>query len=307
VIEQPHALDNYFSLIVDMPNSSGPDMRQYLSKYASAVTSFASSSSNLRILHSTPSASHPPPKTLYILDSSFNPPTVAHLRIATSALLTDSKPSPAPKRLLLLLATQNADKAPKPAPFEHRLAMMQLFASDLISSLSPSEAEALPGLGVDIAVTKLPYFIDKSAAIEESGVYPKDAQQVHLTGFDTLIRILDPKYYDPKKKLGVLEPFFTKNKLRVTYRTDDDWGVKAAQDEYLDELVKGRRDVEGGKREWVTNGRIKMCEGKKDGEEVISSTKARSAAKKGDQELLAKLVTKGVAEWILTEGPYTQE
>jgi nicotinamide-nucleotide adenylyltransferase len=288
-----------------MSTSSDPDMRQQLSKYASALASFASSSSNFRILHSTSLSSHPP-RIIYILDSSFNPPTLAHLRIATSALLTDSKTSPSPKRLLLLLATQNADKAAKPAPFEHRLAMMQLFASDLISSLSPPEAEALPGIAVDIAVTKLPYFIDKSAAIEESGEYPNDAQQVHLTGFDTLIRILDPKYYDPEKKLSVLDPFFEKNRLRVTYRTDDDWGSETAQDEYLDELVKGRRDVEGGKSEWVTDGRIEMCEGGKDGEEVISSTKVRTASKQGDRDVLARLITKGVADWILAEGLYTQ-
>lgn len=290
-----------------MPTTPESDMRQHLSRYVTSLASFASSPSKFQILHSTPSSTLRPPKTLYILDSSFNPPTIAHLRIATSALLTDSKPSPTPKRLLLLLATQNADKAPKPATFEHRLAMMQLFASDLISSLSSSESESLPGLGIDIAVTKLPYFIDKSAAIEASGEYPPNVQQVHLTGFDTLIRILDPKYYDSEKKLGVLEPFFEKNRLRVTYRIDDDWGVKAAQDEYLDELVKGRRDDEGGKSEWVTGGRIEMCEGKKDGEEVISSTKVRIAAKEGDRDTLIKLVTKGVADWILDERLYTQE
>jgi len=186
--------------------------------------------------------------------------------------------------------------------------MMHLFASDLLASLSPPNSDAFPGgLGVDIAVTKLPYFMDKSSAIEASGEYPEGAQQVHLTGFDTLIRILDPKYYKSEKKLRVLGPFFERNRLRVTYRTDDDWGVREAQDEYLDELVKGRRDAEGGKGEWVTGGRIEMCEGKKEGEEVISSTKVRAAAKKGDREMLGKLVTEGVAEWVLKEGLYTED
>jgi nicotinamide-nucleotide adenylyltransferase len=185
--------------------------------------------------------------------------------------------------------------------------MMQIFASDLLSSLSSQPSPALSDLGVDIAVTKLPYFMDKSTAIEESGSYPSDAQQVHLTGFDTLIRILDPKYYKSEKKLGVLEPFFEKNRLRVTYRTDDDWGVKEAQDEYLEELVKGRRDAEGGKREWVTGGRIEMVEGRMDGEEVISSTKVRNAARKGDREMMRKLVTKGVARWILEEELYAED
>lgn len=185
--------------------------------------------------------------------------------------------------------------------------MMQIFASDLLSSLSSQPQNTGSEIGVDIAVTKLPYFMDKSSAIEASGEYPEGAQQVHLTGFDTLIRILDPKYYKSDKKLRVLEPFFEKNRLRVTYRTDDDWGVREAQDEYLEELAKGRRDDEGGKREWVAGGRIEMCDGRKEGEEPISSTKVRNAAKDGDREMLGKLVTKGVAEWILEEGLYMKE
>lgn len=130
---------------------------------------------------------------------------------------------------------------------------------------------------------------------------------MHLTGFDTLIRILDPKYYGPERSLRVLDGFFEKNRLRVTYRTDDEWGIKAAQDDYLRELGEGRRESEGGKREWVTEGRIEMVEGTKEGEEVVSSTKVRKAAKAGDREVLRRLVTKGVAAWILEEGLYTDD
>src|SRR5277367_460709 len=110
------------------------DMNRQLSKFASALSSFASSSpDNFRILSSIPQHA-PPPSTLYVLDSSFNPPTLAHLRIATSALSQDH--GPAPKRLLLLLATQNADKAPKPASFEQRLVLMTIFANDLRKTYS---------------------------------------------------------------------------------------------------------------------------------------------------------------------------
>jgi nicotinamide-nucleotide adenylyltransferase len=261
-----------------MPDSAEPDMRQQLAKYAKELTSFASSPSTFRILHSTPSTAHPPPKTLYILDSSFN------------------------------LATQNADKVPKPATFPQRLAMMQLFASDLLSSLpSPSPESQDLDIGIDIAVTKLPYFIDKSTTIASSGSYPEEAEQVHLTGFDTLIRILDPKYYDPDQKLRVLTPFFERNRLRVTYRTDDDWGAKGEQDEYLENLGRGVREGEGVRREWVSEGRIEMCEGRKEGEEVVSSTKVRDAVRRGDREALRKLVTTGVAEWILQEGLYLED
>ena len=80
----------------------------------SALSSFASSANTFRVLFSIPSQSQssstaiPPPRTLYVLDSSFNPPTRAHLKIATSAVRQDKGAEP--KRLILLLATQNADK-----------------------------------------------------------------------------------------------------------------------------------------------------------------------------------------------------
>lgn len=90
----------------------------------------------------------PPPKTLFILDSSFNPPSIAHAALAQSAFLDDcnssssSQPSQQqqqkekkeyefPHRLLLLFAVTNADKIAAPASFEHRLAMMTCFARDL--------------------------------------------------------------------------------------------------------------------------------------------------------------------------------
>jgi nicotinamide-nucleotide adenylyltransferase len=284
-------------------------MRQSLSKYASALTAFTSSSSTFRILHSIPQSGLPPPQTLYVLDSSFNPPTLAHLHIATSALLHDTRPSPSPKRLLLLLATQNADKAPKPASFHQRLVMMQIFASDLLATLPQSQSPSSstePPIGIDIGVTKLPYFIDKALAISQSSAYPPSTTQVHLTGFDTLIRILDPKYYPPDMKLRALDGFLAQHRLRVAYRAGDQWGGKAAQDEYLRELELGEREKDGGKREWVTEGRIVMCDGREEGEEAVSSTRVREAVKRGDRELLDRLVTSGVAEWILEEGLYLE-
>jgi nicotinamide-nucleotide adenylyltransferase len=290
--------------------SSEPIMRSRLQYYASSLKTFASSSSNFRILHSLPSnRTLPPPKTLYILDSSFNPPTLAHLCIATTALLEDTRPTPFPKRLLLLLATQNADKAPKPATFEQRLLMMQLFAQDLLSNLQAPENSSTEteDIGIDIGVIKLPYFMDKAKAVEESGAYPKDTPQVHLTGFDTLIRILDPKYYPPSHNLEPLRPFLEKHRLRVIYRTDDQWGERKAQDEYLKAIGEGKRDGEGARREWMTEGRIEMVEGRRKDDEVVSSTRVRDAVRAGNAELLKKLITDGVAKLVLEESLYRHD
>jgi nicotinamide-nucleotide adenylyltransferase len=278
------------------------NMRVQLSKFKSALSSFASSSDNFRILSSIPQNTvPPPPQTLYILDSSFNPPTRAHLQIATSALTDDR--GAAPKRLLLLLATQNADKAPKPASFEQRLLLMSIFARDLLNTLPKSPIEAQPA--IDIGVTKFPYFHDKSVAIVSSNLYPSNPTQVHLTGFDTLIRILNAKYYPPEHNLRTLEPFLSQHRMRVTYRTDADWGSREGQDAYLRDLAEGKREHEGGKGEWASM--IELVEGKKPGEEIISSTKVREALKNGDRSTLKNLVTDGVGDLILTENPYLEK
>lgn len=279
------------------------------SHYQVALKRFIASSRNIEILNSVPSNQlqeqkrpSQAPDVLYVLDSSFNPPTLAHLRIASSAVL--EKPS-VPSRLLLLLATQNADKPSKPASFEDRLAMMELFARDLLSHLqttssSPANASLQQ---IDIGVTKKPYFIDKAAEIEQSDVYPKPLEQVHLTGYDTLIRIFNPKYYPPEHTLQPLGPFLSQHRLRVTMRPENEWGSKEEQKAFLLSLAQGGRESEGGKREWAE--RIQLVEGKKPGERAVSSTKAREAIQTNPQDL-DWLVPPNVLEYILSQRPYAE-
>lgn len=185
--------------------------------------------------------------------------------------------------------------------------MMTIFAQDLLNSLPPSPTPEEEDIGVDIGVTKLPYFADKAKSIEESGVYAEDTQQVHLIGFDTLIRLLDTKYYPPSHTLEPLYPFLEKHRLRVAYRADDRWGSKEEQDRYLRELGEGKREREGGKREWVTEGKIVLVDGRREVEGVVSSTKVREAMQRGDREMLGKLVAKGVGGWIMSEKLYLDE
>lgn len=238
-----------------------------------------------------------------MLDSSYNPPTLAHRRIASSAVLDHtSKPS----RLLLLLATQNADKPSKPALFEDRLAMMELFAQDLLEYLQaslPATSSPSPRLPeIDIGVTKKPYFVDKAADIEMSGIYPKNLEQVHLTGYDTLIRIFNPKYYPPEHTLQPLGPFLSQHRLRVTMRPDSEWGGREEQEAFLRDMAQGGMEAVGGKREWAD--RIRLVEGKKPEDRSVSSTKAREAIQNNPQDL-DWLVPHQVKEFILSQQPYT--
>lgn len=194
-------------------------------------------------------------RTLVVLDSSFNPPTLAHMHMATSAVQDLRAQATALRggsaaggqrhgatagdvRLLLLLAVNNADKAPKPAAFEERLLMMEAFARDIQQAWRSLEKQTVAegdeqarddesttttttttALPVDIGLTTHPYFHDKSAAIAASPEYdtPSSSQtsnesephtkQIFLAGYDTLIRIFTPKYYIPPiPEASVVDP-----------------------------------------------------------------------------------------------------
>ncbi|KAH7320830.1 hypothetical protein B0I35DRAFT_427863 [Stachybotrys elegans] len=247
-------------------------------------------------------------KRLVVLDSSFNPPTKAHAQMARSAI--DAAAEPSRTRLVLLLAVNNADKAPKPASFPIRLGMMEAFAHDLISELRlHSESNKAPdsydGLEIDLAVTTLPYFHDKSRAIAESGIYPSNTEQVFLAGFDTLIRIFNPKYYGQGRPGGMkaaLGPLFERARLRITTRPDDEWGTLQEQMNYLEELKQGRLEEVGGEREWAD--KVDMVEGVGG---AVSSSKVRDLVKGGQLDILGDLVGEGVREWIVEEGLYRDE
>lgn len=278
----------------------------------------------------------PPPSNLLVLDSSFNPPTRAHLQLARSALSSTPSKHGSPKFLLLLLSTTNADKAPKPAAFPERLAMMTLFAEDLLEELrispSPSplgkaetdkdKSDQEPSRNegseviVDVGVTTKPYFIDKTTAIDESGVYslapkPEPGQdqqppQTHLLGYDVLLRLLDTKYYAPSHSLSVLAPLFARHYLRITYREGDKWGSKASQDDFVASLRSGDAGLEGWRPEWAE--KIEMVEGAnaEGGEGVLSSTAARKAAEDGEDGRgeLERICTRRVREFVVREGLY---
>lgn len=281
-----------------MPTVSLQTLR---AQYAASLKRFIASSQSLDILASVPRDRQPsPPDVLFVLDSSFNPPTRAHLRIASSAVLETPGLS---SRLLLLLATQNADKPAKPASFEDRLVMMASFADDLLSYLQTTPSGLSPQClpQIDIGVTKKPYFVDKAAEIESAGVYPSSLEQVHLTGYDTLIRIFNPKYYPPTHTLQPLAPFLSKHRLRVTMRPGDEWGDKDNQQAFLAELARGGRENEGGRSEWAE--RIQFVEGRKPDEPSVSSTRARDAVNTNPADL-EWLVTQNVRGYMLSQNPY---
>ncbi|KAK6225405.1 cytidylyltransferase [Colletotrichum tabaci] len=330
--------------------------------FSRSISAFQSSKDAFRVVCTLPlrtaghdDASPRPPRegrpprrvrSLVVLDSSFNPPTLAHMRMAVSAIrdLQRGRGQEAAQertsgvRLLLLLAVNNADKEPKPAAFHVRLGMMHAFAEDLLDELRGSssqgegeekpgqpaggkeeEEEVVAGVDVDLGLTTMPYFHDKSQVISDNGFYAVEGegpQQVYLAGYDTLIRIFNPKYYNaagpsttddgegsgavavtPIRK--ALDPFLERSRLRITMRTDDEWGDERAQVAYLEGLRDGGLEEVGGCGAWAE--RVEMVRGVG---EAVSSTRVREAARSGDEEALGRLVGRRVKEWVTGEELY---
>ncbi|KAJ4364981.1 hypothetical protein N0V83_008597 [Neocucurbitaria cava] len=291
-------------------------LRRLLPDLESALHSFSSSSAKFRVVR-TVNPTTTQPKTLYILDSSFNPPSIAHLTLATSALKQHALSENSPYRLLLLFSTHNADKAPSPASFVQRIALMTVFAEDLSRSLksaTPSLGADIADISIDIGLTKEPYYSDKSAAIAESTppFYSSSPTHVHLVGYDTLIRFCNPKYYskfDPP--LSALKPFFKAgHTLRVTQRPSDpsdassnEFGSIEEQQKYLQDLRDGELQREGFEPAWGSN--IDMAQAE---EGVgVSSTRIRNAAKERRWDEVGQLCTEGVAAWIKNQELYSQD
>ncbi|KAF3929847.1 hypothetical protein ABW19_dt0201981 [Dactylella cylindrospora] len=133
-------------------------------------------------------------KTVCILDSSFNPPTKAHMHLAIQALQKytpkDASPSTSPTpELLLLLATSNADKAEAPAPYDQRIAMMCLLAEEIREVYSQETGGLSPPPQVGVGITPHARFVDKCVDLGTFEGYRKeDTRQVWILGHDTLTR-----------------------------------------------------------------------------------------------------------------------
>lgn len=292
--------------------------KPFVSDLTISLKSFQTSPSKFRVLKTlhrqqsqpkdpSPPAANESPKTLFILDSSFNPPSIAHKTLALSVLEQSyASQFQSPHRLLLLFAVMNADKAPSPAAFEQRLAMMMVFARDLLDVLDQQDSK-YQSVPIDIGVTKAPYYTDKSAAIETDGHewYPNNPKHTHIIGFDTLTRFFNAKYYqDFTPPFSALEPYFTAgHRLRVTMRPDDGYGTVEDQKAFVKKLEDGEMEKDGAKREWARQ--VELVE--PNPKAGVSSTKVRRAAKKWEWEMVRELCTEGVAEWVRSEGLYEED
>jgi nicotinic acid mononucleotide adenylyltransferase len=111
---------------------------------------------------------------LLCLSASFNPLTVAHIWLIQEATRIFS-----PDEVLLVLARTNVDKSVEGFPLERRLSLLARFV------------ESRPTFSV--AACSHGRFVDKAEAIQHH--YPAETRLAFILGFDTLVRLFDPKYY----------------------------------------------------------------------------------------------------------------
>jgi nicotinamide-nucleotide adenylyltransferase len=251
-------------------------------------------------------AKHPKCLRLSILDSSFNPPTLAHAALArlgppnkTSNSGAVLSPSDSYDAYLLLLSVTNAEKVLKPgdAGLEQRLEMMQLLAKEL----QASEADHSAG-NVAVAAIDEPTFVGKARQLREfllakiintikrstvdgergDSATPVPSLQLHfILGFDTAIRMFSTRFYTSKDvMLSSLKTFFDP--------MGDNCVIVCARRSLKDGASKEDRDTEEREflestevRGYIEIGRVVLVDIPED-LQAISSTKVR----KGEWDLV---------------------
>lgn len=264
-----------------------------------------------------------------VLDSSFNPPTCAHLALAnsrppqyttkssliSSALASAAKPDYDAK--LLLLSVRNADKTLKSgdATYEQRLEMMYLISKDISTQLPEDKPESAHA-NVAIAIVDEPTFVRKAVVLRQflhawiSGLYPPaisptsdeisipDPRLVFLLGFDTLVRLLSPRYYASEAAMmDALRLFFSP--------TGGDCYVVYARRNVAELGHMVQEEVEAktlsAAKEFVESERVALISIGVDEQTSSSQVRTKVALK---DETWRRLVTPSIANYIIQHSLY---
>ncbi|KAI5948880.1 hypothetical protein KGF57_005073 [Candida theae] len=280
-----------------------------MSRFLKPLQEFVASKADFRIVYSTASSSsssdtpefvNNSTQRICVLDSSFNPPHLAHYAIIEESLKSNYDGIPIKNKvLLLLLSVQNADKVhPQPEPFDQRLELISLMADHIAANIP---------ITVAIGLTKQAMFVNKSLSI----LNYLDAQQqqtvqpgfklTFLIGFDTLIRILNPKYYLPDKLSVSLEHFMKMTDLVCLTRHSETVTINQ-QSVYVKEISLGQHEEIPS--HWSKN--IFILRNMNDEVATFSSSGIRKEIESGNPEW-KKQVLPEVAEYIEEHNLYKEK
>lgn len=198
-----------------------------------------------------------------LLSSAFNPPTFAHLALLEVGARHDLPAA--------LLSTKNVDKGLYGANLVHRVGML----------LATSVAAPTP---FAVLATNAARFVDQARAVRSA--YP-GVPFDFVVGFDTLVRIFDPRYYDDMG--GDLDELFAHHRVIATNRAE------ASTDEV--ERYLATRPARAY-RDAVT------VEALADGHAVLSSSAARAEI---EADGVTDVVPKAVADYIREHRLYRRD
>lgn len=135
------------------------------------------------------------PQVVAALPAAFNPLTAAHLE-----LLEAVERKRRISEFLLVLDKKTIDKELYGATLEDRLLMLELFSR---GKKKMSVVFSSHGL-----------FIDKVRALRK--IYPKKTELLFIVGYDTLVRLFDPHYYERRDE--ALKSLFAESRFLVGNR-----------------------------------------------------------------------------------------
>ncbi len=138
---------------------------------------------------------------LGVFSGSFNPPTIAHVRLCEQAQAFLQL-----REVLLLLALVNVDKTQFDFSLDERVAMMLAIANE-----HPNWSVALCSHG---------RFVEKAEAVVAA--YPPGVEVWFLVGYDTFVRLFEPRFYPDVPMADALKRFFTRASLAVFPRGEFD-------------------------------------------------------------------------------------
>ncbi len=160
-------------------------------------------------------------RKLGIFSGSFNPLTVAHIEMIEAAQKKYEL-----EEVLLILARANVDKGVFGLSLADRLSMLKLYAANRED--------------FSVAACSHGKFIEKIEALKP--VYPLGTHFSFIVGYDTFIRLFDPKYYTDLH--GALEALFDQCRFIVANRQNYDAGaVKRVMDDPDYQRYAGRIDL----------------------------------------------------------------
>ncbi|KAF8071861.1 hypothetical protein FPV67DRAFT_1747369 [Lyophyllum atratum] len=214
---------------------------------------------------------------------------------------------------LLLLSVRNADKALKPgdATYPQRLEMMNILARDIVQKSGRSDPEEASN--VAIAIIDEPTFVGKSSCLQalfkgrfaetpEYGTH--DTQLNFILGFDTLERLIQPRYYGSREQMmKSLQKF-----LSPSPEGDDSRVICARRGSPSSPEGMAESADLAIVEDFITSGRIVMIDIGKD-LRTYSSTEVRNTIRRLGIEASEwrKFVPPGIADYIVHERLYVDE